>query len=87
MSEGFGAVIQAGEEWIAYRQTRREERRRRQADGWLYPLPAKEQIEKYAEAFYGLAKLFQDMPCQKERLGDEDMEQLFEEDDEDNEES
>lgn len=79
MSEGFGAVIQAGEEWIAYRQTRREERRRRQADGWLYPLPAKEQIEKYAEAFYGLAKLFQDMPCQKERLGDEDMEQLFEE--------
>lgn len=36
-----------------------------------------EQVLRYSEAFYGLAKLFQDMPCQKERLADRDMENLF----------
>lgn len=43
----------------------------------MYPLPEQEQLNRYAEAFYGLAKLFQDMPCQKERLGDGDLEGLF----------
>lgn len=45
----------------------------------LYPLPEQEQLERYAEAFQGLSRLFQDMPCQKERIGDEDMGRLFEE--------
>lgn len=45
----------------------------------LYLRPEREQIKRYAEAFYGLAKLFQDMPCQKERLSDQDLEQLFDE--------
>lgn len=45
----------------------------------MYPLPEQEQLNRYAEAFYGLAKLFQDMPCQKERLGDGDLEGLFQE--------
>ena len=45
--------------------------------GSLYSLPEREQLERYADAFYGLARLFQKMPCQKERLGDEDLEQLF----------
>ena len=43
----------------------------------MYPIPEKEQLERYADAFYGLSKLFQKMPCQKERLGDEDLETLF----------
>ena len=42
-----------------------------------YPLPEQEQLDRYAEAFFGLAKLFQDMPCQKERLGDGDLEGMF----------
>lgn len=41
------------------------------------PLPEQEQLNQYAEAFLGLSKLFQEMPCQKERLGDDDMERLF----------
>lgn len=45
----------------------------------LYLRPEREQIRRYADAFYGLAKLFQDMPCQKERLSDQDLEQLFDE--------
>lgn len=45
----------------------------------LYLKPEREQIRRYAEAFYGLAKLFQDMPCQKERLSDQELEQLFDE--------
>lgn len=44
----------------------------------MYPLPEQEQIEKYAEAFYSLAKMFLNMPCQKERLSDGDLEILFE---------
>ncbi len=55
---------------------RREERGQRTGSA-VYPLPEKEQLEQYAEAFYGLSKLFQAMPCQKERLGDADMEGLF----------
>ena len=43
----------------------------------LHSLPEREQLEQYAEAFSGLAKLFQQMPCQKERLCDEDLEQIF----------
>lgn len=41
------------------------------------PLPEKEQLERYSEAFYRLAGLFQAMPCQKERLSDGDLETLF----------
>ena len=41
------------------------------------PLPEKEQLQRYADAFLGLAKLFQRLPCQKERLGDGDVERLF----------
>jgi stage II sporulation protein E len=36
-----------------------------------YLMPEQEQLKKYADAFYGIARLFQDMPCQKERMGDE----------------
>lgn len=43
----------------------------------MYPAPEKEQLKQYAEAFYGLSKLFQKMPCQKSRLGDGDLEELF----------
>ncbi len=46
-------------------------------DDSLWPRPEKEQLERYAEAFYGLSRLFQAMPCQKERLGDMDLEELF----------
>lgn len=47
-------------------------------DVMMYPTPEKEQLEQYAEAFYGLSRLFQKMPCQKSRLGDGEMEELFE---------
>ncbi len=50
---------------------------RRTFDGSAYPRPEREQLERYAEAFYGLSRLFQAMPCQKERLGDVDLEELF----------
>lgn len=39
--------------------------------------PEREQLIRYADAFYGLAGLFQKMPCQKEYLGDEELGQLF----------
>lgn len=77
MGEMLAAVISAGEEWVSAAERRREGRRQKGMAGSMYPLPEQEQIEKYAEAFDGLAKLFQDLPRQKERLGDEDMEQLF----------
>lgn len=48
----------------------------RYADG-VNMTPQREQLRRYADAFYGLAKLFQDMPCQRERLGDGDLEGLF----------
>lgn len=43
----------------------------------LHSLPEREQLEQYAQAFQGLARLFEQMPCQKERLCDEDLEQIF----------
>lgn len=72
MGERLAAVWNAGERML-------RERRSRAADAVRPPLPEQEQIEKYAEAFYGLAKLFQELPCQKERIGDEELEQLIEE--------
>ncbi len=53
------------------------DRGRRASGVSAYPCPEKELLERYAEAFYGLSKLFQAMPCQKERLGDVDLERLF----------
>ncbi len=41
--------------------------------------PEQEQMEQYAEAFLSLAGLFEKLPCQKERLGDEELQSLFEE--------
>ena len=55
----------------------REMTRQSKMEGSMYPVPEKEQLERYAEAFYGLSKLFQKMPCQKERLGDADLELIF----------
>ena len=52
---------------------------RKKFDASVWPRPEKEQLERYAEAFYGLSGLFQAMPCQKERLGDVDLERLFRE--------
>jgi stage II sporulation protein E len=43
----------------------------------LYPDPEREQLRRYADAFYGLAGLFQKMPCQKERLGDAELEAVL----------
>lgn len=40
--------------------------------------PEQEQMEQYAEAFFSLAELFEKLPCQKERLGDEELQRLFE---------
>ncbi|MCD8337836.1 MAG: SpoIIE family protein phosphatase [Lachnospiraceae bacterium] len=45
-------------------------------DGWMRP--EQEQMAQYAEAFYGLAALFQRLPCQKERLSEEELRVLFE---------
>ena len=39
--------------------------------------PERQQLLRYADAFYGLAGHFQKMPCQKEYLGDEELGQLF----------
>jgi len=55
----------------------REMTRQNKMETSMYPVPEKEQLERYAEAFYGLSKLFQKMPCQKERLGDADLELIF----------
>ncbi len=43
---------------------------------WLRP--EQEQMEQYAEAFYGLAEQFQKLPCQKERLSLEELRILLE---------
>ncbi len=40
--------------------------------------PEQEQMEQYADAFFSLAELFGKLPCQKERLGDEELQELFE---------
>ena len=42
-------------------------------------LPEQDQLNKYADAFYGLARLFQEMPCQKEYMGDEGLQEVFQE--------
>lgn len=42
-------------------------------------LPEQEQLNKYADAFYGLARMFQEMPCQKEYMGDEGLQEVFQE--------
>ncbi|MCD7882780.1 MAG: SpoIIE family protein phosphatase [Lachnospiraceae bacterium] len=43
--------------------------------GWMQP--EQEQIMRYAEAYYSLAELFGRLPCQRERLGNEDLQSLF----------
>ncbi|MCD7954800.1 MAG: SpoIIE family protein phosphatase [Lachnospiraceae bacterium] len=45
--------------------------------GWMQP--EQEQIMRYAEAYRSLAELFGRLPCQRERLGKEDLQFLFEE--------
>ncbi|MCD7812988.1 MAG: hypothetical protein LUH20_02865 [Lachnospiraceae bacterium] len=45
-------------------------------DGWKRP--EQEQMAGFAEAFYGLAGLFQKMPRQRERLGEAELRVLFE---------
>lgn len=47
--------------------------------GGAFLQPEQEQLGKYAEAFYGLARMFQDMPCQKESMGDEGLQEIFQE--------
>ncbi|MCC8045331.1 MAG: SpoIIE family protein phosphatase [Clostridiales bacterium] len=43
--------------------------------GWMQPEQA--QIMRYAEAYYSLAELFGKLPCQRARLGNEDLQSLF----------
>ncbi|MCD7842029.1 MAG: SpoIIE family protein phosphatase [Lachnospiraceae bacterium] len=40
--------------------------------------PEQEQMKKYAEAFFSLAEMYEKLPCQKERLGDEELRALLE---------
>lgn len=47
--------------------------------GSIYPAPERIQLEQYAEAFNGLARLFQKLPCQRERLGDAELEEVLRE--------
>lgn len=54
-------------------RSRRENQNRTE----LHSLPEREVLEQYAQAFFGLAELFGQMPCQKERLGDGEIELLF----------
>ncbi len=78
MGELLLSVRNAGA-WLTGRPRLEEgvDSRQKNRDRELYSLPEREQLELYAEAFFGLAKLFQQMPCQKERLGDGEMEALF----------
>lgn len=78
MSELLTAVMRTGVR-LPFRQrlVKRGYEESRQGDGSLCSLAEREQLERYAEAFYGLAGLFQKMPCQKERLGDAQIEELF----------
>ena len=48
-----------------------EQRWQRRVSTALYPLPEQELLSQYAEAFTNLARLFETLPCQKERPGDE----------------
>ncbi|MDO4322730.1 MAG: SpoIIE family protein phosphatase [Lachnospiraceae bacterium] len=78
MGELLGSVLHAGDLWESGLRIfgGRETAEKNRGSG-IYPSPEKEQLERYADAFYGLSKLFQKMPCQKERLGDDDLEALF----------
>lgn len=69
---GVGAWL-SGRPWGAVQA----EEKQKSGSGDLHSLPEREQLERYAAAFQGLAELFQQMPCQKERLSDADLEQVF----------
>ncbi len=69
-------VQNAGERLLNYRESHANCREAGFAED-IYPMPEQERVGQYADAFFGLAKLFQELPCQKERLTDNDMEQLF----------
>lgn len=77
MGELLASVLQTGILRGNKERIREREIMRGAAEAGMYPAPEKEQLERYADAFYGLSKLFQKMPCQKERLGDADLEQVF----------
>lgn len=78
MGELLASVLHAGDWWGSrLRIFGGREAARQSTNTGMYPIPEKEQLERYADAFYGLSKLFQKMPCQKERLGDADLEMLF----------
>ena len=63
--------------WKEIRSSGRHIRRMHWQAASHYPVPEREQLEQYAEAFFALAELFQKMPCQKERFGDAELEQLL----------
>ena len=71
MGEVLTAVVHAGEDWFRTRETKKEQRWQRRISTALYPLPEQELLSQYAEAFANLARLFESLPCQKERPGDE----------------
>ena len=71
MGEVLTAVVHAGEDWFRTRETKKEQRWQRRVSTALYPLPEQELLSQYAEAFTNLARLFETLPCQKERPGDE----------------
>lgn len=79
MGELLAAMLQAG--GFSMTDIRRKgtagEERTNTGYGGNCRLPEQEQIRKYSEAFYGLARLFQEMPCQKERLGDTSLQTVF----------
>lgn len=73
MGEVLAAVVQAGEDWFRTRDTKKEQRWQRRISTALYPLPEQELLAQYAEAFSDLARLFEELPCRKERPGDEEL--------------
>lgn len=73
MSEVLAAVVHAGEDWFRTRETKKEQRWQRRVNTAMYPLPEQELLAQYAEAFANLARLFEALPCRKERLGDEEL--------------
>ena len=78
MSELLAAISQIRENFLAGRKEAQEkDKAGRYGFRDVYPLPEQEQIRRYAEAFEGLARLFQELPCQKERLGDRELEEMF----------
>ena len=74
MKEWLMAVYDAGMRW-RYRCRKQQQMSWRAAS--RYPFPEREQLEQYAQAFYALAALFQKLPCQREHLGDAEVEQLL----------